>query len=134
MADAADSKSASRKGVGVQVPSPAPIPNRRTTMRKLALLIAAALPLLTQAALAQTAGEGTPTRVTGTIEKLDGNALTVETKDAGKLVVTLTAEAKVYGVEKRRLADVKPGDFVASGGVRGTDGKIHAVELRIFPE
>jgi hypothetical protein len=26
-----------------------------------------------------------------------------------------------------------PGDFVASG-VRGTDGQIHAVELRIFPE
>ena len=25
-------------------------------------------------------------------------------------------------------------DFVASGGVRGTDGQIHAVELRIFPE
>jgi hypothetical protein len=23
---------------------------------------------------------------------------------------------------------------VASGGVRGSDGKIHAVELRIFPE
>jgi hypothetical protein len=40
----------------------------------------------------------------------------------------------VYGLENRRLTDIKPGDFVASGGVRGTDGKIHAVEVRIFPE
>ena len=40
----------------------------------------------------------------------------------------------VYGVEKRSLSDLKPGDFVASGGVRGTDGKIHAVDVRIFPE
>ena len=46
----------------------------------------------------------------------------------------MTANAKVYGVEKRRFSDLKAGDFVASGGVRGTDGKIHAVELRIFPE
>ena len=40
----------------------------------------------------------------------------------------------MYGLENRRLTDIKPGDFVASGGVRGTDGKIHAVEVRIFPE
>ena len=37
-------------------------------------------------------------------------------------------------MEKRKLTDIKSGDFVASGGVRGTDGKIHAVEVRIFPE
>ena len=46
----------------------------------------------------------------------------------------VAADAKVYGVEKRRFADVKAGDFVASGGVRGSDGKVRAVELRIYPE
>ena len=49
------------------------------------------------------------------------------------MTIALSNDAAVYGVEKRTLADVKPGDFVASGGVRGTDGKIHAVEVRIFP-
>ena len=32
------------------------------------------------------------------------------------------------------MSDIKPGDFVGSGGVRGTDGQIHAVEVRPFPE
>ena len=103
-------------------------------MRKLMLTAGAVLLLLGQPALAQGNANGTPTRVVGNVEKLDGDALTVAGKDGGKQTVILSADAKVYGVEKRRLADVKAGDFVASGGVRGTDGKIHAVELRIFPE
>jgi hypothetical protein len=35
---------------------------------------------------------------------------------------------------KRSLADIKPGDFVASTGIKGKDGKIHAIEARIFPK
>ena len=84
--------------------------------------------------LAQSPADGTPTRVAGTIEKLDGRTLTVTRPDGQKQSVTLSADAKIFGVEKRKLTDIKPGDFVASGGVRGTDGKIHAVEVRIFPE
>jgi len=103
-------------------------------MRKLMLLAAVILLLLGQPALAQDSASGTPTRVVGTVEKLDGDTLTVAGKDGGKQTVVLTADAKVYGVEKRRFADIKAGDFVASGGVRGSDSKIHAVELRIFPE
>jgi hypothetical protein len=84
--------------------------------------------------LAQSPADGTPTRVAGTIEKLDGRTLTVARPDGQTQSVTLSADAKIFGVEKRKLTDIKPGDFVASGGVRGTDGKIHAVEVRIFPE
>ena len=102
-------------------------------MRKLARLAAAVLPLLlAQPAWAQ--GSGDTVRVVGTVEKLDGDMLTVAGKEGAKQTVALTADAKVYGVENRRFGDIKAGDFVASGGVRGTDGKIHAVELRIFPE
>jgi hypothetical protein len=103
-------------------------------MRKTTLLAATILVLLGQPVLAQSSGDAVPTRVVGTVEKLDGDALTVAGKDGGKQTVVLSADAKVYGVEKRRFSDVKAGDFIASGGVRGTDGKIHAVELRIFPE
>ena len=73
-------------------------------------------------------------RVSGTVETLTGNALTVKAKGGAAVNVTLADNAAVYGVEKRTLPDIKPGDFVASGGVKGTDGKIHAVEVRIFPE
>jgi hypothetical protein len=74
-------------------------------------------------------------RVAGAVEKLDGATLTVKEKDGGETKsVTLAENAAIYGVEKRTVGDIKPGDFVASGGVKGTDGKIHAVEVRIFPE
>ena len=35
---------------------------------------------------------------------------------------------------KKSLSDIKPGDFLASTGMKGTDGKIHAIEVRIFPK
>ena len=37
-------------------------------------------------------------------------------------------------VWKTLVVDIKPGDFLASGGVKSSDGKIHAIEGRIFPE
>src|SRR6516162_1478347 len=75
-----------------------------------------------------------PVRVAGAVEKLDGATLTVKEKDGETKAVTLAENAAIYGVENRTVSDIKPGDFVASGGVKGTDGKIHAVEVRIFPE
>lgn len=73
-------------------------------------------------------------RVAGTIDRLNGNELVVAQRDGHSEKVSLAPTVKIYAVEKRRLSDIKPGEFVASGGVRGTDGKIHAVEVRIFPE
>ena len=90
--------------------------------------------LAAPAALAQTPSEGTRVRVAGTVDKLDGNKLTVDTKGSQPVTVVLADNAAVFGVEKRTVADIKPGDYLASGGVKGTDGKIHAVEVRIFPE
>jgi len=90
--------------------------------------------LLTLPALAQTPPQTTPMRVAGTVDKLDGSNMTVKMQDGQAVTVVLADNAAVFGVEKRTLADIKPGDFLASGGVKGTDGKIHAVEVRIFPE
>jgi hypothetical protein len=102
-------------------------------MRSLSLAVAI-LALLAVPGLAQTSPAPAPVRVSGTVAKLDGDNLTVTTKEGPTVTVALTADAAVYGLKKSTLADIKPGDFVASGGVRGSDGKIHAVELRIFPE
>ena len=85
-------------------------------------------------ALAQAPAEGTRQRVVGTVDKLDSNNLLVKANDGQPVTVVLDDNAVVFGVEKRTLADIKPGDYLASGGVKGTDGKIHAVEVRIFPE
>ena len=90
--------------------------------------------LLALPALAQSPPATTPMRVAGTIDKLDGNNLTVKMQEGPAVTVVLADNAAVFGVEKRTVADIKPGDFLASGGVKGTDGKIYAVEVRIFPE
>ena len=102
-------------------------------MRRLAIA-AIVVALAAGPVLAQNPPDGAPTRVAGTIEKLDGRTLTVTRPDGQKQSVTLSADAKIFGVEKRNLTEIKSGEFVASGGVRGTDGKIHAVEVRIFPD
>jgi hypothetical protein len=90
---------------------------------------------LSASALAQTpAPEGTPTRIRGTVEKLDGLDLTVKSRDGQSMTVTLAPNYTVAALVKKGVSDIKPGDYVASTGVKGTDGKLHAIEVRIFPE
>jgi len=90
--------------------------------------------LLTMPALAQAPADGARQRVVGTVDKLDGKNLMVKTSDGQPITVVLDDNVAVFGVEKRTLSDISPGDYLASGGVKGIDGKIHAVEVRIFPE
>jgi len=98
----------------------------------LAGLVFAGLGAVPAGAQNQTPG-ATPVRVAGTIDKLDGMSLTVKAKDGDAVTVTMADGVGIYGVEKRTVADIKPGDFLASGGVKGADGRIHAVEVRIYP-
>jgi hypothetical protein len=74
--------------------------------------------LLAAPALAQTPSAGTTTRVVGTVDKLDGDKLVVDTRSGPAVTVVLADNATIFGVEKRTLADIKPGDFLASGGSR----------------
>ena len=101
-------------------------------MRKIA--IAALIALAVGPALAQTPPAGTPTRIRGTVDKLDGQNLMVKSRDDQALTIELAANVAVITLIKKSVADIKAGDYVASTGVKGTDGKIHAVEVRIFPE
>jgi hypothetical protein len=50
------------------------------------------------------------------------------------VTIALAANVAVASLVKKSISDIKAGDYVASTGVNGTDGKIHAVEVRIFPE
>lgn len=99
-------------------------------MRRFSLVAGLLAWLLAVPAMAQTPS----VRVAGTVDKLDGATLTVKGKDGEATVVKLADNAAIYGVEKRTVADIKAGDFLASGGVKGPDGQIHAVEVRIFPQ
>ena len=98
------------------------------------LLASALIALLALPAAAQNAPEGTPTRIRGTVEKLDGQALAVKSRDGQQLTIALAPNVIVAYLVKKSLADIKAGDFVATTSTKGTDGKNHSVELRIFPE
>ena len=101
-------------------------------MRKIA--IAALIALAVGPSLAQTPPAGTPTRIRGTVDKLDGQNLMVKSRDGQTLTIELAPDVAVITLVKKSVADIKVGDYVASTGVKGTDGKIHAIEVRIFPE
>ena len=45
--------------------------------------------------------------------------------------VAMTANFTVTGVVKRSLADIKAGDYIASTSVRGPDGHLRALEIRL---
>jgi len=98
------------------------------------LLAGALIALLILPAGAQQAPQGTPSRIRGTVDKLDGQNLMVKSRDGQTLTIELAANVAVITLVKKSVADIKAGDYVASTGVKGTDGKIHAVEVRIFPE
>ena len=72
-------------------------------------------------------------RVRGTIEKLDGNVLTVKSREGAELKLTLKDNVRVGGVVKASLTDVKPDTNVAITSRPRADGTLEAVELRIFP-
>ena len=102
-------------------------------MRLLAIA-ATLIALAAGPALAQSQPDGTPTRIRGTVEKLDGPNLMVKSREGQSLSVVLAPNVEVITLIKKTLADIKPGDFVASTGVKDKDDKIHAVEVRIFPQ
>jgi hypothetical protein len=103
-------------------------------MRRSLMFVAGLAGLVVVPALAQNPPATTPVRVRGTVEKLDENTLTVKSRDGQSLTIKLADNFAVSALVKKTIADVKSNDYIASTGVKGTDGKLHCIELRIFPE
>src|SRR5215212_1407260 len=92
----------------------------------------AACVLAAAAAVAQSP-EGTPTRIRGTVEGVDGPNLIVRTGTGQSLSIRMAPNFGVSGVVKKDLSDIKPGDLVASTSVRGPDGMLRALEVHFLP-
>ena len=103
---------------------------RSTLMRPLvALAMVAASSLY---AIAQQSP--TPTRVRGTIESVDGDVLSVKSRSGEDVKLRMTGDARVVGIIKISLSDIKPGSFIGTTTVPGPDGRQNAVEVHVFPE
>src|SRR5262249_8238318 len=73
-----------------------------------------------------------PTRIRGQIEKADGPMLTLKTRDGGTLQVKLADDARVSGLNKASLADIKDDSFIGVAGLPEADGSIKAFSIHIF--
>jgi hypothetical protein len=89
--------------------------------------------LIATFALSSVAAQAQNVRVRGTIEKLDGNALMVKSRDGAELKLMLKDNVRIAGVIKASLTDVKPDSNVAITSLPRADGTLEAFELRIAP-
>jgi hypothetical protein len=102
----------------------------RTRILTVAVLAAA---LSVSTALAQQQQPPGTQRVSGTIERVDGNTIYGKGSDGGAVTLKLADNVAITAVMKATVADIKPGDYVGTGAVPQADGSQKAVELRIFP-
>lgn len=73
-------------------------------------------------------------RIRGTIERIEGPAFEVKTRDGAEVKLTVTDNPLVVEVVKSTVADIKPGMFVGSTGMTQSDGSQKAIEVHIFPD
>lgn len=71
--------------------------------------------------------------LTGTIDGIEGNVVTVSTSQ-GPLVATVGADTTVQMTVQGSLEDLEPGVQVTVIGQRGEDGTVQAVTIIILPE
>ncbi|HEX9432716.1 MAG TPA: hypothetical protein VF936_07980 [Burkholderiales bacterium] len=90
-------------------------------MRTLAVLI---LAFVSCTAFAQT-----NVRVRGTITALNGDVLTVKSRDGRDIQLHLTPDAQVVTAKKTTLAEMGPNAYVGVTSVKGPDGRMVAKEV-----
>jgi len=73
-------------------------------------------------------------RLSGTIEKVEGNTITGKARDGAAITLKLPDNVVVTAVLPATAADIKPGAYIGSGAVPQADGSQKAVEVHIFAE
>ena len=104
-------------------------------MNRLLAGILAVVSLVVMPALAlaqQQQGGPPPVRVRGTIEKVEGNTVTVKARDGKTEVVKLADNPRIIAMEKATLADIKVGSFIGVTAMPQPDGSQKAIGLHIF--
>ena len=75
-----------------------------------------------------------PVRIRGTIEKLDGQVLTIKGNDGQIKTVKLKDNFLVMGIERTSIDDLTAGKFIGTTTVGERNGALVALEVHIFPE
>ena len=99
-------------------------------LRTTSTLLCAILVLISAAASAQAP---TTMRVRGTITAIDGNIVSVKSRDGKDLKLELTDKTVVATAKAITLADLKPGDSVGETSMRNADGRLTARAVHTIP-
>ena len=100
--------------------------------RRTLSLVGLSLILASSAAWAQPAGGPPPVRVRGEITKVEGNTLTVKSREGETLTVKLAEPVRISAMEKASLADIKEGSFIGVSAMPQPDGSQKAYAIHIF--
>jgi|SRR6185295_9910018 len=75
-----------------------------------------------------------PVRIRGTVEKIDGQMVTVKAGNGQSMTVKMADNFGVMGIARAGIADVASGKFIGTTTVGERDGALVALEIHIFPE
>ena len=92
-------------------------------MKKLLFFVVSTLFLASLSAQAQNM------RVRGTITSLDGDVLSVKTREGKDIKVQLASDAQVVTTKKVSADEFKPGSYVGVTSVKGPDGRLLAKRI-----
>ena len=84
--------------------------------------------------LAATSAYAQAQRVSGEIQRVEGNLVFAKGRDGAAITVKLADNVVVTAVLKATVADIKPGAYIGSGATPQADGSQKAVEVHIFAE
>ena len=91
-------------------------------------LVLAVLALFVTAAFAQA-----PTRVRGTITAVDGDVISVKSRDGRDLKLQLAPEGRVATAKAIKLDEIKQGTYIGITAMKDGDGRLSAVEVHTIP-
>src|SRR5258708_7177023 len=78
------------------------------------------------------AQEAQPVRVRGEITKVDGNTLSIKSRDGQNLTVKLADNARIAAMLKASLANITEGAFIGVTGMPDADGSQKAIASHIL--
>ena len=97
-------------------------------------LVAASLTTIVVLTVSAHAQRPQTVRIRGAIEAVNGNALTIKTREGTDTKVNMTDNIGVVGIAKSSLSDVKEGSYIGVTALPQPDGTQKAIAVHIFPE
>ncbi|KQO54538.1 hypothetical protein [Methylobacterium sp. Leaf85] len=87
---------------------------------------------LTLAVTATAAQADDITRYRGTIEKVDGAAVTIKPRVGEALTVSMAPDVKVLAASTGKITDIKPDSYIGTAAIPQPDGSQKALQVTVF--